>query len=214
MFLAPATPGNSRIGLPQRVGDGAVRNESSGERIDHSETVAAVGLPPPRQPKHEGWQRSSGSRTGGAIAGLLAGSPAVLVGAGTCRRSPRNGFSLPHCSERQPCSCSTNRWRRREAAEASYVITSRRHPYGIHVRRRDKTGMIQPFRGLTCPSSAPKISPTRTSSSAGRLMPREQPCHLPPRIAGRDCTVRAPSRDSSWTVTILAAVFGRVISTG
>ena len=108
----------------------------------------------------------------------------------------------------------TNRWRRREAAEASYVITSRRHPYGIHVRRRDKTGMIQPFRGLTCPSSAPKISATRTSSSAGRLMPREQPCHLPPRIAGRDCTVRAPSRDSSWTVTILAAIFGRVISTG
>jgi len=151
---------------------------------------------------------------GGAIAGLLAGSAAVLVGAGTCRRSPRNGSSLPHCSERQPCSCSTNRWRRREAAEASYVITSRRHPYGIHVRRRDKTGMIQPFRGLTCPSSAPKISPTRTSSSAGRLMPREQPCHLPPRIAGRDCTVRAPSRDSSWTVTILAAIFGRVISTG
>ena len=145
MFLAPATPGNSRIGLPQRVGDGAVRNESSGERIDHSETAAAVGLPPPRQPKHEGWQRSSGSRTGGAIAGLLAGSPAVLVGAGTCRRSPRNGFSLPHCSERQPCSCSTNRWRRREAAEASYVITSRRHPYGIHVRRRDKTGMIQVY---------------------------------------------------------------------
>ena len=60
MFLASETPGNRRIALPQRAGDGAVRNEPSGERIDHSETAAAVGLPPPRQPKQEGWQRSSG----------------------------------------------------------------------------------------------------------------------------------------------------------
>jgi len=68
-------------------------------------------------------------------------------------------------------------------------------------RRRDKTGMIQVYPSVR--SDMPVVCSKDLRHAhvvicrahhAPRT--REQPCHLPPRIAGRDCTVRAPSRDS------------------